>query len=217
METEGNTASPNLQRLTTRTGLLLTVCLCLLWALLILLPQDILVMRSISTNWGWIVGSRRAVPYFAPQLDPKLMTSADVPLGVTLPDTVIGKQIREAAPHKVSGYLVVFIGACSSCISNRVEDWQKQAKQRNLGYVMVASTTPDITVTYSLKNKITVPVISDPKETLFKQFNARWAGRPYLCSKDWKLVWQEDKMHIDFPLFSDGGFLKALEKERISK
>lgn len=155
----------------------------------------------------------RAVPRTVPQLDLENLTTGDASIGTSLPSNTITQKIKALSDKTVPAHLFVFIGACSECISNRIEDWQAEAQKRKIGYLMVSTSPQSDIAKFASKHKITVPVISDEQQILFHHLNARWAGRPYLFSKDWNLLWQEQKMHIDFALFSNKDFLAAIQKE----
>lgn len=215
METTLSSQDAQAQSSYSRLVWLITLLLLLLWSWVLVIPRDMMLVRTLNQKMGWGIGYKRFVPKIVPTLNPEQLTLADAALGTQLPSSAVVQKIKSSAYKQAKAHLVVFIGACAECISNRVEDWQQEAKKLGLGYIMVTSSPESNIKAFAKKHKIVVPIISDERETLFRLLNVRWAGRPYLFSKDWKLIWQENKMHIDFNLFADAGFQSAVKMEGV--
>ncbi len=165
-----------------RVGAMVVILMAELILFLWFLHRDPLTAYQLGLIHQQAAPSPPAINYSA-------VLKHDPPLGMIMPDSGIGKVVRETAPPSKIGYLVGYVGACAGCLHVDLKAWQREAKQHHVS--MILFTTADHATAQNFRKSmgLKVPIISDLHSKLTKQLNAVWPGRSYLFSPNWHLLW----------------------------
>jgi hypothetical protein len=186
-------------------GALLAVLLALILILFWLLPKDPLVRARLD---AWL----HAPPASRPAPDWASMRRSDPPAGFEMPNHGVGAAVRAAAGPLRVGCLVVSVGDCASCLSADVEGWERSARRRGLTTVFLTTGKPAAARQFRERFRVAAPFVVDPGGSLSTALNAAWNGRPYLFSRNWRLVWSEPDAAGQRDPFRDPAFQRAVER-----
>jgi hypothetical protein len=123
-------------------------------------------------------------------LDVDALEKRDPPMGIDLPESGAGKEIRKLAAKPKGGTLVLTLGDCGSCTSIKFPEWERAAKEHNLALLGVSTAKPADITKFRKEAAIKFPVVSDADGTVGRALNAYWAGRIYFFDTQWKLRWK---------------------------
>lgn len=188
-----------------RVTLLLSVILVQVLILLWLVPKDPLLMVRIQSI---LHPSASSVP--RPNVDAGMLRH-DPAIGMQMPMDGAGRSIRSIAPKSKTGYLVVSVGDCASCIAADIKSWQAEASRNDLTTILIASAPPGQAQQFRHTLGVKAPIISDLDGHLTHTLNVVWPGRAYLFSPQWRLRWLQRTLQPQFDPFEDRRFLTALE------
>ena len=196
-----------------RVSILVTILLMLTLVMCYLIPSDPLIAARLQVIVHPPVSYASNMGAMS-----HILTKDDPPLGLTLPQDKIGNAIRNAAKSTDVAYMVVPVGDCANCITTDVKVWEQVANKKGIRFILYSTGTKKDIADFSTRMKLTCPTVSDPDNIMGKRLNMAWIARPYLFSRQWRLVWFQNEFHIGFNPFTDITFQRAvLESENNEK
>lgn len=164
-------------------GALLAVLLLVVLLTLRLLRGDPLVAARLDAL---------AAPRFervARTLDATSLTRGDPMPGFRLPASGAGHRIRAAAHGRTGPRVLVWIGDCADCMAADLPLWEREAARAGATMILLTSGSERAVSRLRTRKGLRSAVVGDPGGALARRLNAAWAGRPYLFSEDWRLLW----------------------------
>jgi hypothetical protein len=188
-----------------RRGILWFILALELLIFIWLLPHDLLAYKNIQ----FLTHPRQSL-VTAPDLAAKM--KQDPGLGWKLS---ISTRNKQSIGENKKGYLLVFVGDCASCLHADLKTWGAEAKRKQMSMVLLTSATRSKASEFERSLDISAPIISETNGNTIKRINAFWAGRAYLFSPRWRLMWLSKQP--DFPVdpFSQKGFQTAIDSRGI--
>ncbi len=124
--------------------------------------------------------------------------------------SVEGQRLGKLVSHSKVGYLLISVGDCASCMGMDLKAVQRQAAAHGINTVLFTTAPPRNAQKFVHDGKLSIPIYSDESEKLSKGLNALWAGRCYLFSTNWRLVWLQKQRTLGYSPISDAGFNRIL-------
>lgn len=188
-----------------RLGLLTSVLLIEVAAFMYLLSQNPWAMATV-VRW-------MHPEYFQP---PKInyvhQLRRDPPLGLQLPDYGSAAEIQKIVPSSSHGYLIVWIGDCTSCLQYDLKSWQLEARHRGISLALLTTASRTQAEAFRQERGLSAPAVVDSKRRLSTILNALWPGRTYLFSTGWRLLWYQKVQSSSYNPFQDPGFQAAYKE-----